>query len=277
MLLDQGRAAYEAGRLDEAERLLSEARRAAVALQEAQGSVQATEEARRIEISTLSVQGKLFMRLKRWQDSVDALKSVVTLEEATFSPMCQEEREAMSNAYNNLGIALKSAGRMKDAVEALNNAYLRATNGDDQVATLQTAQILQNVGQCHMAERKAPEARAAYERALDITQRLLGPESAGNALGWICLARAFRAEGRLKDAVRAYAKALEIWAPLKAEECLAVMPELPSKDRLEQVQSQCRQELAQLLALAEESKAQAQAQGTGAPTQAAEAQKEEAK
>lgn len=261
VLLDQGRSAYEAGRLEEAERLLSEARRASVDLQEAcaQGGQSVREDGRRIEISTLSVQGKLFMRLKRWQDAVDTFKSVITLEEAAFSPMCKDEREALSNAYNNLGIALKNAGCMKEAVEALNNSYLRATNGDDQVATLQTAQILQNMGQCHMADRKAAEARAAYERALDISQRLLGPESAGNALGWICLARAFRAEARLKDAIQAYTKALEIWAPLKAEECLAVMPEVPSKDRLEQVQNQCKQELAQLLSFAEQAQAQSRA------------------
>jgi len=248
-LTDQARSLNEAGRLEEAVALLREARVAAVKAG-----------ARRDEISAMSLLGKIQMRLKRWEDSAASWQSVVDTETEIFSMDNREEREALSNACNNLGIALKNAGRLPQAVEALNDAYQRATNGDDQVATYQASQILQNAGQCLLVQGKPSEARAAFSRALEICQRIFRDTHASHALGNLCLARCLRAEGNVRDAVGAYAKALEIFAGKTPEECLAEIPEVPSKDRLEQLQQQCRNELAQLVAMAEHAKAQASGQ-----------------
>merc|ERR1712159_905665 len=96
----------------------------------------------------------------------------------------REHREALSNAYNNLGIARKNAGLLPEAVEALQNAYLRATNGDDEVATPQTSQILQNLGQCFRARKKPEEARRYYERALGVGMRYFPEDHSSHALNY---------------------------------------------------------------------------------------------
>ncbi|CAE7412816.1 unnamed protein product [Symbiodinium necroappetens] len=70
------------------------------------------------------------------------------METEEFSMDVAEERGALSNAQNNLGIALKSAQRLDEAASAFNEAYRLSTNGDDKVATYQAAQILQNASQC---------------------------------------------------------------------------------------------------------------------------------
>jgi len=255
-LLEQARSLYAAGRIEEAVSLLNDVRKATAA-----GVVQGEGDARRDETSALSLLGKASMQLKRWDDAVEAFRAVIELEEAMFSMSNREEREALSNAYNNLGIACKKAGRMHDAVEALNSAYQRATNGDDQVATSQAAQILQNIAQCLREQRKVPEAQAMYERALEIGQRRLGSEHASNALNHMCIARCLRDAGRVTDAIKSYTRAVEIWMQKDPETCLTEMPEAPSKERLSQLQQQCRAELGQLVLLAEQARRQA-AEGT---------------
>eukprot|EP00414_Alexandrium_minutum_P002585 CAMPEP_0113820392 /NCGR_PEP_ID=MMETSP0328-20130328/1217_1 /TAXON_ID=39455 /ORGANISM="Alexandrium minutum" /LENGTH=261 /DNA_ID=CAMNT_0000788327 /DNA_START=1 /DNA_END=781 /DNA_ORIENTATION=+ /assembly_acc=CAM_ASM_000350 len=210
--------------------------------------------AQRDEISGLSLLGKASMQLRRWGDAVDAFRAVVDLEEKTFSMSNKEEREALSNAYNNLGIACKNAGRMSEAVEALNASYHKATNGDDQVATSQAAQILQNLAQCLRAAKKMAEAQKMYERALDIGQRLFGPDHSSNALNHLCIARCMRESGQIKEAIQSYTKAVEIWEEKDPETCMKEMPEVPSKDRIAQMQQQCRAELGQLVMMVEQAR-----------------------
>lgn len=66
------------------------------------------------------------MRQRRWDEAVAAFQNAVDLQEAHYSMEKAEEREALSNAYNNLGIALKNVGRLESAIEALNHAYMKA-------------------------------------------------------------------------------------------------------------------------------------------------------
>merc|ERR1712060_1000393 len=126
-----------------------------------------------------------------------------------------------SSAYNNLGIACKNAGQMHEAIKALNAAYNRATNGNDQVATPQAAQILQNIAQCLRAEKKLDEAQNMFVRALEIGQRLFGIDHASNALNHMCIARCSRDAGKIKEAIESYTKAVEIWMHKTTETCLA--------------------------------------------------------
>jgi len=206
-LTEQARKVYEAGRFEEAMSLLSEARADAVKT-----------EARRDEIAAVSLLGKVQMRLKQWGDATVSWQSVVDLETRVFSMDIEEERKALSNASNNLGIALKNAGKLKEAVDAMNEAYQLSTNGDDKVATYQSSQILQNVSQCLLAQGKPGEARAVCARALDIIERIFGQDHAAQALGNLCLARCLRAEGQVREAVTAYAKAVEVWSKKTPEE-----------------------------------------------------------
>ncbi|OLP78291.1 hypothetical protein AK812_SmicGene41544 [Symbiodinium microadriaticum] len=194
------------------------------------------------------------LRLRRWADAVSTWQAVVSMETEEFSMDVAEERGALSNAQNNLGIALKSAQRLDEAASAFNEAYRLSTNGDDKVATYQAAQILQNASQCLLAQAKAKEARSFSARALEITQRVFGERHASLALANLALARCLRAEGELRQAVAAYARALEIFAQKTNEECLGEIPEVPSHDRLEQLQGQVKAELAELLAIAEQAK-----------------------
>jgi len=256
-LLDQARSLYAASRLEEAVALLGDVRRAAAA--------SADREGRKDELSALSLLGKASMQLKRWHDAAEAFAVVVDLEEKTFSKNNRDEREALSNAYNNLGIAYKHAGRMPEAVDALNSAYHTATNGDDQVATPQAAQILQNLAQCLRAARKIQEAQLMYERALEIGQRLFGHDYSSNALNHMCIARCLRETGRIKEAIQSYSKAIEIWAQKDPETCVAEMPEVPSKDRIAQMQQQCRAELGQLIVMVEQARQDASSGAAGDP------------
>ncbi|CAE7617228.1 SGT2 [Symbiodinium natans] len=243
-LTDQARALVTAGNVESALPLLAEARSAARAAG-----------AKREEINAASLQGKVELRLRRWADAVSTWEVVVGMETEEFSMDVAEEREALSNAQNNLGIALKNAQRLDKAGTAFNEAYRLSTNGDDKVATYQAAQILQNASQCLLAQGKAQEARSLSARALEIAQRILGENHASLALANLALARCLRAEGQLRPAVTAYAKTLEIFAQKTSEECLAEIPEVPSRERLDQLQGQVKAELAQLLAIAEQAKA----------------------
>lgn len=262
-LLEQARTAYGGKRFEDAISLLSSARAAALAASNTAGA-EPTKQARRTEISVLSLLGKACMQVRRWPDSAEAYEAVVKLEENIYSMDNKEEREALSDAYNNLGIAYKNAGRFSDAVTAMNKAYHRSTNGDDKVATLQASQILQNIGQCYRAEKKPADARKCFERALEIGLQLFYAEHASHASNHLCIARCHRDEGNVKEAIQCYTKALEIWSSKDPKELLAEMPEVPNAERLEQLKMMCTQELGQLVQMMEQVRQQISAQETPA-------------
>jgi len=245
-LLDQAREAYSAGRLEDALKLLSGARDANKA-----GSGQ---EATKAMINIAALQGKTAMRQRRWPEAVEFLQEVVALEEGSRTTSTPEDKEALSNAYNNLGIACKNAGRMKDATNYLNQGYLKATDGDLAVATPQVGQIVQNLAQCLAQQEKFDEAVDMYSRALAIGNRLYGPDHASHSLNHMGIARCLKREGKLPEAIKAYTAAYELWTKRDPEVCIREMPEVPSKERFCQLQEQCRQELAQLVMFAEEIK-----------------------
>jgi tetratricopeptide (TPR) repeat protein len=252
-LLEQARAAYSGGRLEDVISLLTSARSAAKVA--ANASVPSAE-VRKHEVSVLSLLGKTNMQLRKWPESAEAFEALVALEESIYSTDNKEEREALSNASNNLGIAYKNAGRMSDAVAAMNKAYHLATNGDDQIATYQASTILQNIGQCLRAQKKSGEARVFFERALEIGLRLFHGEHASHALNHLCVARCHRDENQLREAIQSYTKALEIWSSKDENELLAEMPEVPNKERLDQLRMQCNSELGQLVQMMEQARQQ---------------------
>merc|ERR1712217_462573 len=141
---------------------------------------------------------------------------------------------------------------MKEALEALQNAYMRSTAGDDKVATAQSAQILQNMANLLRTQKKPDEALKMFERAADIGQQLYGPEHASNALNHMAIARCQKEMGKIKEAMVSYTKAVEIWQAKDSETCLKEMPEVPNQERLKQVQEQCRAELTQLIMAVEQ-------------------------
>eukprot|EP00403_Amphidinium_massartii_P031458 CAMPEP_0178443012 /NCGR_PEP_ID=MMETSP0689_2-20121128/38569_1 /TAXON_ID=160604 /ORGANISM="Amphidinium massartii, Strain CS-259" /LENGTH=422 /DNA_ID=CAMNT_0020066793 /DNA_START=62 /DNA_END=1326 /DNA_ORIENTATION=+ len=246
-LLDRARSLCNAGQAQEALPLLAEARAAAAGASASRPG----EESQREEIAVLSLLGKAHMQLRQWPQAVEAFQELVKLEDEVFSMAKAEEKEALSNAFNNLGIACKNAGQLQEAVKALNSAYQRATNGDDKVATPQAAQILQNIGQCLRAMKKPDEAARTFARSLEIGQRLYSEDHASHALSYIGIARCYRDAGRLKEAIESYTKAMEIFMAKDAEKCAEEIPEAPSKERVLALQQQCRTELAQLMALLE--------------------------
>jgi tetratricopeptide (TPR) repeat protein len=263
-LLEQARTAYGAGRLEDAISSLATARSAASAVTSAAGGVKAVSPAQRNEqVSILSLSGKAKMQLRRWAEATEDLEAVVAIEEETYSMDNKEEREALSNAYNNLGIAYKNAGRLSDAVTAMNKAYHRATNGDDQVASFQASQILQNVGQCLRAQKKSAEARRFFERAMEIGIRHFHGDHASHALNHLCIARCLKDEGQIRGAIQSYTKAYEIWTSKDPKELLAEMPEVPNKERLDQLVAQCRGELGQLVSMVEQAREQHLTQQAG--------------
>lgn len=253
-LLEQARSAYSLGKLDHAQQLLVEAQKIVAPT---------GEEARKQAVSVYSLQGKIAMRLKRWPETAEAFQKAVELQEETANSMKLEDREALSNAYNNLGIALKNSGKMAAAVENLHKAYLKATNGDDQVANPQASQILQNIAQCLVQQGKTEEARHMYGRALERGQRMYRSDHASHSLNYLCIARCYKKEGKLPEAIKSYTTAYEILTKKESEEILKEMPEVPTQDRLVQLQEQCRQELAQLVLCMEEMKRQQQGEGVG--------------
>lgn len=267
-LLEQARSAYSAGSVEQAVSLLQSAR--------APLPAEATKDEKTTQINVLSLLGKASMRLRQWEASAEAFQGVVDIEEVIFSMDDREEREALSSAYNNLGIARKNSGKMREAVEALNEAYLRATNGDDQVATHQAAQILQNLAQCLIAQKRPQDAQKMYCRALEIGQRILGLRHTTLAITHMAIARCLRDQGLIREAIESYAKAMEIWMDKSLDEQMKEMPEVPSKERLAQLQQQCKAELAQLVIIAEQVQKQesgggAEASEGGYPTGAAPA------
>eukprot|EP00929_Paragymnodinium_shiwhaense_P061364 TRINITY_DN30640_c0_g1_i1.p1 TRINITY_DN30640_c0_g1~~TRINITY_DN30640_c0_g1_i1.p1 ORF type:complete len:448 (+),score=137.70 TRINITY_DN30640_c0_g1_i1:93-1436(+) len=266
-LLDEARAAYNRGQPDKAIAICKSAREAVAKMMEAAGNGSPEADAAlREETSILSLLGKSCMQLRRWPEAVEAFQAVVEIEEDLFNMDKEAELEALSNAYNNLGIATKNTGRMDDAVKAMRTAYVKLTNGDDKVATMQASQILQNIGQCLRAQKKPGEAKTVFSRSLEIGLRLVGAEHASQALGHICVARCQRDEGNIREAMQSFLEAIKIWESKPAEEVLKETPELPNKDRLAQMQEQVKQELAQLVYLCEQAKENAQ---PAAPEQAA--------
>ncbi|CAK0816045.1 unnamed protein product [Prorocentrum cordatum] len=243
-LLDQARGRYEAGDLSGALELLQAAREAA----EADGAGDTSREL----MSVLSLLGKACMKSRDWKGAATAFRGVAELEEKLFSLDKREEREALATAYNNLGICLKNAGQMSEAIDALNNAYMRATNGDDKMATMQAMQVVQNLAQCLRVQRKMREAEQMFARALEIGNRLCGEDHCASALNHLGLARCLREQGKIKEAIMSYTKALEIWVSKDAKTCLQELPEVPSEDRVAQLQEQTRAELGQLLAMVEQ-------------------------
>lgn len=254
-LLDRARSAYDMGNTDEALRLAADARAAADAAA-ATGA-----DTRRQVASLSSLKGKALLRHRRWDEAAEAFSEVVRVEEEVYSMQNLDEREALSNAYNNLGIAYKSAGQMSKAVEAMQTAYNKASNGNDQTATIQAAQILENIAQCMRAQQRYEEAKQFYSRSIEITARLRRPDHASLALSRVGLARCLRDEGKLSEAIDCYSAALKIWMSKEPEVCLEETPELPDKARLVQVQVQTKKELAQLLAIVEEVRKKAGQQG----------------
>lgn len=244
-LLDRARSAFNAGRVEEALALLKESLTSAPA--------QEVEEQWH-EMSALSLLGKCSMQLRRWPEAVRAFEELLTLQEKVLNMDDSESREATSNAYNSLGLAYKNTGRLCEAADAMSKAYHMATNGDDQVATAQSAQILQNSGQCLRQEGKLEHARLFFERALEIGQRIFGSEHSSNALNYLCIARCRRDTGELKEAIQAYQKALGIWIHKDPKECLKEMPEMPNEQRLAALQHQCKSELAQLITAIEQAR-----------------------
>ncbi|CAK9093949.1 unnamed protein product [Durusdinium trenchii] len=150
---------------------------------------------RREEINAQSLMGKVQLKLRRWAEAVASWEAVVQLEGEQFSMEVLEERLALSNAQNNLGIALKNAQRLGEASSAFQEAYRLATNGDDKVATHQASQILQNAAQCLLAQGRAVEAKGLCERSQEICLRLFGEKHGTLALGHLALARCCRAAG----------------------------------------------------------------------------------
>ncbi|CAK9063225.1 DnaJ homolog subfamily C member 7 [Durusdinium trenchii] len=145
---------------------------------------------RREEINAQSLMGKVQLKLRRWAEAVASWEAVVQLEGEQFSMEVLEERLALSNAQNNLGIALKNAQRLGEASSAFQEAYRLATNGDDKAS-----QILQNAAQCLLAQGRAVEAKGLCERSQEICLRLFGEKHGTLALGHLALARCCRAAG----------------------------------------------------------------------------------
>lgn len=249
-LIENARAAYT-NNPEEALRLCVSARGI---------SKQKTPDGSRDEINACSLQGKLLMKLRRWEESAEAYGRAVIIQEELYSADNAEEQESLTNMYNNLGIAQKNSGKNAEAVVSLKKAYANGTRLDDLMATPQVGQILQNLAQCLLQQCKPDEARGMYARALEVGQRLHGGEHASLGLNHLGIARCLTREGKIVDAIRAYTSAYELWNAKDVEECLREIPECPSKERFEQIQSQCQQELAQLVLQVEAAKRQVQEQ-----------------
>merc|ERR550525_385487 len=86
-----------------------------------------------------------------------------------------------------------------------------------------------------------------FVRALEIGRRICGEDHAANALNHLGIGRCLREQGKVKEAIESYTKAVEIWMHKDPETCLSEMPEVPSQDRLLQLQQQTRTELGQLV------------------------------
>merc|ERR1711865_713345 len=108
-------------------------------------------------------------------------------------------------------------------------------------------------------------ARRFFERALEIGLRLFHGEHASHALNHLCIARCWKDEGQVKEAIQSYTKAYEIFTSRDPEEILKEMPEVPNKERLGQIQSQCRNELGQLIGMVEQARQQVENPAADAP------------
>lgn len=245
MLLERARSEFDKDTL-KAIGTLQEARAIA-----AQSHKQDT---RRDEIGVMSLLGKANVKMKRWSDASEVFQEVVTMQEATYSLANDEERQALSNAHNNLGICQKNDGKLSQAIESLDRAYHLATNGDDKVATPEAGQILQNIGKCLQASRRFSEAEVVFVRALDVGKRAFGEDHASHALNYVCIARCQTSVGKVREAIEAYSHAMMIWTRKDLETCLKEMPDVPNKDRLLTLQQSCRDELGALVVAMEQAR-----------------------
>ncbi|MEI5614904.1 tetratricopeptide repeat protein [Streptomyces brasiliscabiei] len=148
-----------------------------------------------------------------WNNLGGALRLAGRAEEATDAHLRTRdlygdagERQGEAMAWNNLGLALTDEGRAEEAVEA----HVRARDLHEESGNRHGEAIAwNNLGNALMDAGKAEEAVEAYFRARDLHQA--AGDRHGEAGAWSNLGNALQAAGRPEEQAEAYGRALEVF------------------------------------------------------------------
>ncbi|WP_324609644.1 tetratricopeptide repeat protein [Streptomyces sp. WM6386] len=114
------------------------------------------------------------------------------------------DRDGEANALNNLGIALREAGKVEEAIVALTRA--RDLHRVDR-GSKEAAETWGNLGNALEEAGRVQEAIDAHTRSRDMFQDIGHRHGEGGA--WHNLGSALQEAGRTKEAVKAYGEALK--------------------------------------------------------------------
>ncbi len=158
---------------------------------------------RPLEAEALHVTGWLELRLARYED---AARSWAEAERGALAG--RDDLLALRAATDRvyvLGYELEDLERGLDqAAEA--RALMERVGPVEEVA----AQLENHLGIIHFGEGLLPQALAHYQRALDIRERVLGPEHLETGKVLSNLALVYVRQGRVRDALPLYTRALDI-------------------------------------------------------------------
>lgn len=187
--------------------------------------------------------GKVCMKHRAWNDAVLAFSRLGDLQSRKSGGNSYKEKAALATTRSNLGVALRNAGRKKEAKTALEMALqdaMLAHNGTHPMV----ATIWSNLGSWHECEGDAKEAIKCYSRWADVLREIYG-ECPQLAFAWLRVAKLRRAEDKA-GARDLYERALGLWSGMTTEELARRLPEAPTVDRVAAMRAQAEKELEQL-------------------------------
>ncbi|WP_405648645.1 tetratricopeptide repeat protein [Streptomyces sp. NBC_00019] len=135
----------------------------------------------------------------------------ITVSRAAFEAAYRSEDDrAEASAWDNLGSALRGAGRLEEAIDAHRNAHelykdLAEHRGE--------ANALNNLGIALRRTGRVEEAIKAHSRARDINHTAEDSQRLGSS--WGNLGIALREAGRVDEAIAAHTRALELYQAVR--------------------------------------------------------------
>lgn len=190
---------WDEGRLDDAERLYTEA------LRISEGDPEPNP--KRIATAYQNL-GVLARDQAKIEESARHLTHALELARRAFTP----EEPAFINFLVDLGTTLGALDRWDEAFTLWNEALELLDDPANPRAVLR-AKLHHDLGEAHLERGELRLARADLETALRLRRRVLGPAHADVGVTLSALARLLAAAGRVQEATRAADASIEILAP----------------------------------------------------------------
>lgn len=152
-----------------------------------------------------NVKGKIFFRLDRYQEAIDAFQKALNL--LTERPF--QDDELIAATYNHIGHVLNRLGEYDKAIEHAQKALHANCNAENESQPV-SARSLENIAYSLWSQGNCKKALENYEKALEIEKRLLGEDSTAVAVTYRNIGDAYRGMSDDHNALNYYQKAFSI-------------------------------------------------------------------